>query len=133
MLNKLFGLLIIYLFFLFGLVCPADAQELSKKQQLKTVHVVTEYPDQVVIHTTYNQHVISTDAFLASHKDCSLIKETNEELYVKKKAGHDSPLSTIIAIMGMKGDKALEVETASFNPVERIKSFIQFEIDAFTT
>ncbi|WEG14067.1 hypothetical protein PU629_06775 [Pullulanibacillus sp. KACC 23026] len=133
MLKKRIGLLIVFFLFLMNIASPASAESFPKRQELKTVHVVTAYPDQVVIHTTYNQHVISTDAFLETHNNYSLIKEANGELYIKRKAERESPLASIIAIMGMKGEEALEVETASYNPVERIKSFIQFEIDAFTT
>lgn len=111
----------------------AEAEEGYQPQRTTKIHEIIHYPDHIQMYSTYRTHIVSTEAFLETHKDLKLIKKSDHHLFVEKKAETLSPISSIISIMGIKGEEALKVEKASFNPLQGIKPFIQFEIETFKT
>lgn len=109
------------------------AAETPRPQKMVQINETIDYPDHIQIHSSYQTHIITTEAFLETHKDLKLVKQTNNALYVKKMVNEESPISSIIVFMGINGKEALQVEKASLNPMERIKSFIQLEMGAYKT
>lgn len=115
------------------LICTEKgfAEEVQQDQKMMKIYVTADYPDHIQIHSTFKSHVLSTEAFLENHKDLTLVKQTKDAIYVRKIVKTHSPLYAVLSIMGVDGNAPLKVEKASFNPMERIQPFIQFESDAF--